>query len=305
MLELIFLAIVGVVLLYLYMHEKDEIFKIAWLLSGLIIIFVASYININLNSISTAYPAYKVFTNSTLGIVNYSTIYTYYYLNATNSIYNLTDVFMGLNTSRVYPFTNITIKIPATSGHFKIAQFITDNNIPDLTSISKGLYQIHIHGAINQSFSQVKLYAQLWTINGSDNNEFMIGQSNNSTFMSNVSSEYILNFYNNQSVNISTSDRIALFVFANATASFGNPTNVSLYMGGIANSHISIPKVIAHAQITNTITAYTGYNTSANYKYGNSTSLNSFGIAFSGILILVGGIIGYRILEKLLKHFFK
>ena len=206
-------------------------------------------------------PNYNVTTtNMGNSIVSYS----YYYLQPTNSMFNANDFFYNLGTTNYNSLTTIHTVLPADNGQFKIAQFITNASAFSQNRITPGLYQVHIHASSNES-STIWLYSQIWLITPNDNNLFMIGQTSLSHTLSLTDSEYISNFYNNYTIGINSTDRLAIFIFANQTT-FGSPGNVILYIGALSNPHLSVPttytSIPAHnsTQIgNNPISVYAGY----------------------------------------------
>jgi hypothetical protein len=233
----------------------------------------------------------------------FTTTYTYYYFSPANSLYNISDQFYTLqdypyyNTMNTLGFTNLTTKVPAENGHYKIAQFITNAFEPNIATFTKGIYQVHLHSADNfsSSLSDVALYTQVWVVGNNDDNLFMLGQSGLSQTLQDNDTEYISNFYLNQTTLLNPTDRLAIFVFANIISGFGNPANVSLYMGGVDNSHISVPTTTQNpcqftAETSNTVLA-NKYNTS-----GTPINLSPFGEAFAGICFGLFMIFVYRLI---------
>jgi hypothetical protein len=282
---------------YLYIHEEKNQLLFKLLYFGVSLAFVTGVLFFNYNLASTTcsvLPSNQTshLSNITTHVVvplsctpTYNTSYSYYYLTPSNSPYNLTDHFYNLTTSNYGSYTNLTFEIPAETGHFKIAQFITNSTRPDKSEFTTGIYQVHLHAGSNvsTSLSHIQLYVQVWLVAPNDNNIYMLGQTPLSQQLQGEDTEYIMNFYNNQTTITSASDRLALFIFANETDSFGNPSNVSLYMGGFANPHLSVPNTIVtdsvcptenvteRSQVPFILTNTTGGQSTCTYNYSNST----------------------------------
>jgi|SRR5579872_590275 len=286
------ISFVALIFMGLFVQEKDFIFKWLFFFVGLSMITIAFLVNTvsNVQVTNTTIPSYSVNYKTISQCTLNSTVgYEYFYLDPTNSMYNLTDSFYELDTKPYGTFTNLTFKLPPASGHYKIAQFITNAIEPNQNVYPKGLYQVHIHAGTNDTTSTVHLYSQLWAIGANDNNLFMIGETPLSQALQQNDTEYLNNFFNNQTFIFNKTDRLALFVFANYTASFGSPANVSLYIGQSANPHVSIPEVSNSTCLSTndeTVPSYTSNSVISSVNNNDDTSIGK-ALAIMDVLILL------------------
>jgi len=295
----IILAIGAIVfaLFYVFEDKKHAVMRDIFLIAALGFVYMALVFNPNIttSTTSTLTPAYSaVMTNSTN--INYATSYAYFYLSPSQSAFNATDPFNALDAFQYGIYTGLSNTLPADNGHFKLAQFITYDPL-GLSTLSKGIYQIHLHASSDEN-SVDQLYSQLWVVAPNDNNFYMVGQTPLSQQLNGQDEEYVANFYNNQTTIVSPADYLALFVFINQTT-FGSPDTITLYMGGIANSHVSLPTTVSTS--ANQITFYPSTNTitSLNETYGSNNTISFSqptiliytGIFFTLLLIFVAQLI--------------
>jgi hypothetical protein len=133
----------------------------------------------------------------------------------------------------------------------------------------------------------------------------MVAQTGLTQYLQPNETEYINNVYVNQTTMIPAHDRLALFVFANNTDAFGQSLNVTLFMGGLDNAHISIPTI--NTKIINGSTIYT-YINETNTTISTTSSPNNPITALNDafiLIIFIFGAIGARVGYMMLKGAWK
>lgn len=174
--------------------------------------------------------------------------------NATPTITNLSNYYFQHGPSDTAGFnymnlsqdpisgTQMAVFSGTEAGIFRVANFITPAGEPGLKVLTSGIYQVHIHASSNGS---AELFSQVWIMGQSDaghndNDIYMIGQTPLTHTLTLEQGVYTGSFYSNQSYSIPASDRVAVYIYANVTA-FSVPLNVTIYEGGGANPHLTLP----------------------------------------------------------------
>jgi hypothetical protein len=171
---------------------------------------------------------------------------TYYFTPTTNF-----GSYLSQTTSPYSPKTTLNYTSLAT-GTDTLQNWITPVGSPGLSFIPAGSFEFHIH-ALRTGGGTVKIYAEVWEADSSGGDIKKIGTTETSAALTTSEVEYRLFFSTIDVYNLAnTSSRIVTRVIV--TVSGSSPT-VQLFVGGEADSHISLP--------TNTVDAsnfvpYTG-----------------------------------------------
>ena len=119
-----------------------------------------------------------------------------------------------------------------------LQNWATNAGNPNLSFIPAGIYVFHVH-ALNSSGGNVKVFAQFWEVSALGVDIAQIGQTESSVQLTNVETEYSLVFADGNVYALgSTASRIVVRLFAVVT---GFAANVQVFVGGTADSHISLP----------------------------------------------------------------
>ena len=119
-----------------------------------------------------------------------------------------------------------------------LQNWATNAGNPNLSFIPAGIYVFHVH-ALNSSGGNVKVFAQFWEVSALGVDIAQIGQTESSVQLTNVETEYSLVFADGNVYTLgSTASRIVVRLFAVVT---GFAANVQVFVGGTADSHISLP----------------------------------------------------------------
>lgn len=237
------LLIISLLPLPVLRKERGIIYMLTLRVLVMLCMFIAFSMTASYATVITSSPS-----------INATTSYTYYYFQPVNSLYNSTDHYYKMGATNYNSITNLTFLLPNVPGHYEIAKFITNSTSPNQSIYTPGIYQVHVHAATNNNTpGGVQLYSEVWIMGPNDNNLYMIGRTALTPQLQANDSEYISNFYNNQTIATNASNRLAVYLFANYTASFGTPANVFLYLGQYANPHLSVPT--AYHGTSNTIQA--------------------------------------------------
>jgi len=172
------------------------------------------------------------------------------YLAQTTAPYSpkTTLPFAGVNTTRV------------------LQNFITPVGFPNLAFIPAGQYEFHIH-ADSTNPASINLYAEFWEVSSIGTDIGLIGTTETTAGnMAGSEQEFRLYFVNANVYTMgSTASRIVCRVWALRTSS---SHDINLYVGGEADSHISLPSNTVDA--TNFV-PYTGATADVNLGSHNLT----------------------------------
>lgn len=168
-------------------------------------------------------------SNSSLGN------WTFYFTNNASSI----ATYYQLDQA---PFVTASVNItktPIPSGNTVIANFATDANIPNLSSITEGTITVQIYANQSAGTRQVQLYAELWDVNSSGVDVTKIGTTANGAVLTGAVTKYTLTFSLTPSYRMGTnSDRIDVRVYASGAVSGTDATvNINLVTGN--NSYVN------------------------------------------------------------------
>ena len=119
-----------------------------------------------------------------------------------------------------------------------IQNWITPTGFPALSFIPAGEYEFHIH-ASQTAGTAGTLYAEFWEVDSTGKDIAKIGTSESSSALPGTETEYRLFFSNpNTYTMASTASRIVAKVYFTYV---GGTDTVNLYLGGTADSHITLP----------------------------------------------------------------
>lgn len=181
---------------------------------------------------------------------------TYYQTPTASSI----ATYLQATATPYSPKTTLTYAGLA-AGTDTIANFATNAGTPNLTFIPAGAFLWHVHASRTGAAGTVTLQFQLWEATSAGVDIAQIGTTSEITLgLTTTETEYNIAFVtNNVYTMASTASRLVLRVQANV----GTPStpNVLLYVGGTADSHISLPSQTVDA--TNFV-PYVGATTDVN-----------------------------------------
>jgi hypothetical protein len=122
-----------------------------------------------------------------------------------------------------------------------IVNFATNSGVPGVTSLKDGIYNGHIHAAVDviTGYKSAQIYFEIYT-RTSGGTETLRGTSNVSTILTNVNTPYDLTAVISPSIDIDVTDRIVIKWYTNITGS-GADVTVSLYAEDATSSRLSIP----------------------------------------------------------------
>jgi hypothetical protein len=109
---------------------------------------------------------------------------------------------------------------------------------------------------------------------GTDNDLFMVGQTPFTPELTPTDQIYTVAFNNSYTYKIDPADRIAIYIYANTTA-YSVPFNITLYMGGGQNPHLSIPTTTSQPICPSSTNIVAGTSGGDSY-YGYILMLASF-----------------------------
>ena len=157
--------------------------------------------------------------------------------------YYLTDTASSVATylqQTIAPFTPKTT-LPFASepiGTDVLQNWATNAGVPGLPFIPAGVYTFHIHAAKTGGGNAV-LFAEFWEVSSTGVDIAKIGTTEVSDLLPGTEHEFVLQFVDGNVYPLaSTSSRIVCRVFATVTAF---ATDIALYVGDEADSHISLP----------------------------------------------------------------
>lgn len=201
--------------------------------------------------------------------------YYFYGQQATSSPAYFKMVSMATTTKSTLAYTGITTTQV-------LQNFITNAGFPGIQFIPSGEYEFHIHA--NQTAgtgTNGNVYAEFWEVDANGANIALIGTSGASPTLVASEQEYSLAFFNpNVYTLTSTASRIMARVWFTRIA--GTDT-ANLFVGGTADSHISLPSNTVDA--TNFV-PYTGATSDVNL---GAHSLAVGGFAHGGSNVATDG----------------
>ena len=157
--------------------------------------------------------------------------------------YYLTDTASSVATylqQTIAPFTPKTT-LPFASepiGTDVLQNWATNAGVPGLPFIPAGVYTFHIHAAKTGGGNAV-LFAEFWEVSSVGVDIAKIGTTEVSDLLPGTEHEFVLQFVDGNVYPLaSTASRIVCRVFATVTAF---ATDIALYVGDEADSHISLP----------------------------------------------------------------
>ena len=125
-----------------------------------------------------------------------------------------------------------------------IQNWATNAGIPNLTVIQAGVYEMHVH-ALKSAGGNAAIFCEFWEVNSAGVDIALIGTSESTPLLSGVETEYTLAFVDGNTYTLtSSSSRIVARVRATVT---GFATSVQIFVGGTADSHISLPSATIDA----------------------------------------------------------
>lgn len=173
----------------------------------------------------------------------------YYQTNTASDIATyLQQTALPFSPKTTLPFAGLA------NGADTLQNWATNAGVPNLTFIPAGAYLYHTHASRTGAAGTVTLSAQFWEVSALGVDIGQIGQTESSTPLTTIETEYTLAFANGNVYTLaSAASRVVARVIARVTAAAG-PT-VNLFVGGTADSHIALPSNTVDAS---TFVPYTG-----------------------------------------------
>jgi hypothetical protein len=166
-------------------------------------------------------------------IIPTSNLLTYYLSNTASSI----ATYLQEISAPYTPKTTLTFSSLAT-GTDVLQNWSTNAGVPGLSFLQAGPYVFHVH-ALHTAGGTVTLFAQFWEVSNVGVDIAMIGQTESSVAVGAAETEFSLAYVNGNTYTLgSTASRIVARVFVVVSGS--SPT-VQLFVGGTADSHITLP----------------------------------------------------------------
>lgn len=130
---------------------------------------------------------------------------------------------------------------PFGAGNHLLKNFVTDPTIPGFAFIPAGPYSVHVHAAKTAGTKSAAVYAEIWECTSLGVDIGLIGTTEISPVLTGTEVEFEIVYVdaNTHTLN-STNSRIVTRMFASIGAAGSNAT-VTLYVGGLADSHITFP----------------------------------------------------------------
>ena len=158
---------------------------------------------------------------------------TYYFTNTASSI----ATYLQQTSAPFSPKTTLSYASLPT-GTDTLKNWATNASVPGLTFIPAGVYVFHVH-ALRTGGGTVTVHCQFWEVGASGVDIAEIGQSEDTPPLGTGELEYELAYVDGNTYTMaSTASRIVARVFAVVSGS--SPT-VEIFVGGTADSHISLP----------------------------------------------------------------
>jgi len=194
---------------------------------------------------------------------------TYYFTNTASDIATYLQATPGTYSPKTtLPFTSLP------TGTDLLKNWSTNAGIPNLTFIPAGVYVVHLH-ALRSGGGTVTLYAQIWEVTSAGVDIAMIGQTGNTPALTTSEIEYEVDFSDSNTYTLqSTSSRIVARVYAVVS---GSTPTVNLFVGGTADSHMSLP---SNAVDVTSFVPYTGAT--------KNIDLGSYNLTTTGALTVTG-----------------
>jgi hypothetical protein len=190
---------------------------------------------------------------------------TYYFTNTASDI----STYLQATASPYSPKTTLTFSALPT-GTDTLQNWATNPGIPNLSFIPAGIYTFHVH-ALKSPFGSANLQCAFVEVDSTGHDIAVIGVSEPTSSLAQIETEYTLEFADgNVYTMASTSSRIVARVEAVVTS--GSP-NVEIFVGGEADSHISLPS--STVDVTNFV-PYQGATADVNLGNHNLSAANTF-----------------------------
>lgn len=157
----------------------------------------------------------------------------FYYTNTASSI----ATYLQATATPFSPKTTLTFAaIPIGTTAFQ--NWATNAGIPGLASLPAGVYTQHIH-ALKSAGGNATLHTQFWEVSATGVDIAQIGQTEETGILPGAETEFTMEFVNaNTYVFQSTASRVVGRVFATIT---GIATSIQIFVGGTADTHMSLP----------------------------------------------------------------
>lgn len=160
---------------------------------------------------------------------------TYYATNTASDI----ATYLQLTGPPFTPKTTVPFTGLAT-GTDTLQNWSTNAGVPGLTFIPAGAYIFHVHANRTGIAGTITIYGQFWEISSLGVDIAQIGQTESSANLTTTETEFSLAFANGNVYTLASSaSRIVIRLFAVVSPATG-PT-VNIFVGGTADTHISLP----------------------------------------------------------------
>jgi len=172
------------------------------------------------------------------GICPTSSAELFYFSDTASSI----ATYLQMTAQPYSPKTTLTYTGQIGTVTNTLQNWATNAGVPGLTYIPAGQYLFHIHAARTNAFSgSIQLQCEFVEVDASGADIHVIGTSEPSVVLTTLEVEYTLAFADGDVYNLaSSSSRIVARVQA-VNTSILLSSNVLLYVGGTADSHIQLP----------------------------------------------------------------
>ena len=179
-----------------------------------------------------------------------------------------------------------TFSFPSlAAGTDTLQDWITDTGIPNLTFIPAGVFHVHLHALRSGAAGSVRLQAQLWEVSSAGVDIAQIGVTAAGPPLTTVELEFDIDF---STANVypmaSAASRIVMRLQAVVVG--GSTPDLSFFVGGTADSRISLPSATVDATF---FVPYTG--ATANLNLGAHT-VSSGAAGGTGAYTVVGSTSG-------------
>lgn len=161
---------------------------------------------------------------------------TYYWQDTASGI---ATYFKQLGT----PFSPKTTMSSAAlaAGNHLLDNFVTDPGIPNFSFIPAGPYAVHVHTAKTSGTKSANVFAEIWECDAAGADIVKIGTTESTPALTATEQEFEIVYVNpNTHTLASVNSRIVTRVFVTIGSSGANPV-VALFVGGLADSHITFP----------------------------------------------------------------
>jgi len=226
------------------------------------------------NGSTSAAPSWQ--TIPTLGSL------TYYLTNTASSI----ATYLAMTVAPFSPKTTLAFT-GLVAGTDTVQNFATIAGVPNLTFIPAGIYVFHVHASRTGAAGTVKIQAQFWEVSSVGVDIALIGTSEASENLTTSEVEFSLAFADgNVYTPASAASRIVARVQAVVTGASGPTMNV--FVGGTADSHVSLPSATVDAS---NFVPYTGATQDVNLGSHNLTvsSCTGCGGALHSVTFVIDG----------------